>query len=350
MSEPSLLDYIQSEGSDDSSAATDAKSTDVSESTVGTITEPTAGNPVDETENDTSDADNGSDDNAGDTALDDYLASYKELTGKDLDGDYDDVDAAREAVTQLTSSDPAQSEAATNWQNLLEISQDDPKVMNALRLALSGETPAPAKESDKTDDSGNGMPKSMEELRLWQSKIAGENPDPEYVKKVSTYLDRVNQQLFDDVSNPTKRFEPMAAKLKQDILDEIRGESQQHAAAQQARGHFDALLETHAEKLYVDGDRSKLTDYGKQVNKELQDLTEGEGAMAPGARALQKAIDIASSSLASPQKTRKPSSRAGRKPAVNPAPDQGFDEQKFFDNGGGLAELLELKMKRKDSN
>jgi len=293
----------------------------------------------------------------GDTSVEDFRASFKELTGLDLEGDYDDVEAAKAGVAETLARSKQQDAAAANWQSLMEAAQEDPRILDSLKQALRGETagkpPAAGDSQPSADASKEEMPRSFEELQLWQSMLRDdkgnlkEDADPKVVARVTAFSRRMNEVLFDLVTNPDKLFTPHAAKIKEELLQTSRQETAQQVAIRQRQEQFEEITRQNSDKLFVDGDAkaAKLTPFGFKVRQAYNDLV-GDG-MPEGPAALKRAIQFASSAIASPQPTRKVSSRAGRKPPVAPAPADEFDEEKFFAEGGGLVDLLNLRMNRK---
>ncbi len=361
MSATSLLGMIQEDSGDGVSAVTDAsdKGTDVPENTVDPTID-AAGSPTDD-ENSKSDDDsdtNSTDDDSdtADTSLDDFLTSYKELTGRDLPGDHDSVDAAKASLADSAAAPAEPDEDAANWQHLMDAAQEDPRVLDALQQALSGESPKPAeKPAPKSDASDLAMPKSLEEVDLWRTKLydadgkAREDADPTVAAQLSAFSNKMNEILFQLVTDPGKLLSPHTEQIEKRLLDTSRQESQQQSQERQTQVDYDQITAKNSDRMFIDGDQTKFSPFGEKVKAKLTALTSGKDAWKMSPRAYQEAIDFTAASVPSPQKIQKPSSRAGRKPAVTPAPDAAFDEEKFFrDNPrDGLVKLLLLRQKKK---
>lgn len=346
MPEPSLFDLVQ----DDSPAGSTGDGQEDN-------------TPTDDNESDTGEdkaVADGNDDSKGgdDNPVGDFVQSFNELTGMELDGDYDDVESAKQAIADKFGNSDSSSDDATNWQNLMDAAREDPKVLDLLQNAIKGESPddtPPPKKAPATSG-GNGevtMPRSMDELQLWRSQLYDDegrlrkDADQGVVDRMTAFNDKMQEVLFNLVSDPDKVLSPSIDKMKKELQDTSRSELQQQESNRKMQQEYESITNEYSDKLFIDGDRTKLTAYGKGVREAYGSLL--DDGMPESPKAYRRALRDAADAVTPPQKILKPSSRAGRKPATQPATHDTFDEEEFFQKGGDLVKLLALKTANRDA-
>jgi len=269
------------------------------------LTQPVADEPADTPEPEEGTA------TQGESTLFDRL---RKVAGLDLSTKYQDEESLLRGLAEATKKIGERNEKAELFDHFSELIGDRGQEFSDW---LNGTQRQPAKPSTNGDD----LPSTLDEFMVLRAQMLDENGrrrrdiDPAIARKVEAMERKIQSTAFQWAKDPASVIRPYLDEIKQDLLKTTTLTTQQQFEQQRTQAELAEITKQHAAAMFVDGDTSRMTQFGQKVADNWTRLTKSLGAM-PNAETYRTAIQMAQLELPQPQPTRKAGQKAVRQPAV----------------------------------